>query len=451
MKVTPFVHEGLGNSSYLVPLAGGAAALIDPDRNVGRYLRVAEARGWSITTVFETHLHADFVSGAREVAHATGARLFVPEGAHSQLVHTPAQPGARVQLDGVEVEAIASAGHTPEHLSYVLRSDGEPPWLFSGGALIVGGAARTDLIAPDLTESLTRAQYRTLQHAFAALPDETVLYPTHGGGSFCSTGQGGDRVSTLGRERADNPLLSFSDEDEFTRWFPTSFPATPAYYARMRGVNVQGPRLREETPLPRRLSPEEFDVARGEGLVVDVRSKEQYADGHVAGSLSNAFRDAYCVWLGWLAPADATLLFVLGDAPLDRVVEESLLVGYERFGGFLDGGLEAWLRSGRSFQRTPLVGAREARRTLVDGAAALDVREAAEFAAGHIEGAVHVPLGDLEGRLDEVPRDRPVVVYCAHGERSTSAASILERHGIGPAQILNGGFGAWREAGMAAH
>lgn len=450
MNVIPFVHEGLGNSSYLVALAGGGAALIDPDRTADRYLQVAEARGWSITTVFETHLHADFVSGAREVAYATGARLYVPEGAHSQLKHTPVQPGARVRLDGVEVEAIASAGHTPEHLSYALHSAGGPPSLFSGGSLIVGGAARTDLIAPDLTESLTRAQFQTLQHAFAALPDETVLYPTHGGGSFCSTGQGGDRVSTLGRERADNPLLSFSNEEEFTRWFPTTFPATPAYYARMRGVNVRGPRLREEIAMPGGLSPDEFDAARRGALVVDVRSKEEYAGGHITGSLSNAFRDAYCVWLGWLVPADATLLFVLGDAPLDRVVEESLLVGYERFGGFLDGGLKAWERGGRSPQRTALVGVREARRTLVDGAAALDVREPAEFAAGHVEGAIHVPLGDLEERLDELPRDRPFVVYCAHGERSASAASILERHGIGPAQVLDGGFDAWREAGMAA-
>lgn len=449
MNVVPFVHEGLGNSSYLVELPDGAA-LIDPDRNIGRYVQAAEARGWSITEVLETHLHADFVSGAREVAHVTGARLLLPEGAKSRLAHTPLQAGARVRFDGVEVEAIASAGHTPEHLSYVLRSGGGPPWLFSGGSLIVGGAARTDLIAPELTESLTRTQFRTLTQAFAALPDETALYPTHGGGSFCSTGQGGDRISTLGRERAKNPLLSFSNEDEFASWFPTTFPATPAYYARMREVNVKGPRLREEIVMPRRLSPEEFDAARPGGLVVDVRSKERYASGHIAGSLSNALRDAYCVWLGWLAPEDASLLFVLGDAPLERVLEESLLVGYERFAGCLDGGLEGWERAGKPIERTALVGADKARRTLVDGAAALDVREPNEFAAGHVEGAIHVPLGDLERRLDELPRDRPIVVYCAHGERSTSAASILERHGVGPAEVLNGGFGAWQEAGLPA-
>jgi hydroxyacylglutathione hydrolase len=156
------------------------------------------------------------------------------------------------------------------------------------------------------------------------------------------------------------------------------------------------------------------------------------------------------VWLGWLAPEDASLLFVLGDAPLERVVEESLLVGYERFAGWLDGGLESWERAGKPVERTALVGADKARRTLANGAAALDVREPNEFAAGHLEGAIHVPLGDLERRLDELPRDRPIVVYCAHGERSTSAASILERHGLGPAEVLNGGFGAWQEAGLPA-
>ncbi len=449
MNVVPFVHEGLGNSSYLVGLAGGEALLVDPDRSAGRYLSAAEGRGWRVVAIFETHLHADFVSGARETAHATGADIYLPEGARSRLGHRSLEGGARVRAGGAELEAIASPGHTPEHLSYVVHSGSAPPVLFTGGSLIVGGAARTDLISPELTDSLTRAQYRTLTGAFATLPDDTEVFPTHGGGSFCSSGAGGERTTTLGRERAQNPLLSFGDEDEFARWFPTTFPSVPAYYARMRGVNQAGPPLRSEVSDPPPLSPDELDAGRHDALVVDVRPKEEYAAAHLPGSLSNPLRDSYAVWLGWLAPAETPLLFVLGNAPLERVIDQSLLVGYERFGGWLEGGVETWAAAGKPVASVGLVEANEARKAVLDGAAVLDVREPDEFRSGHIEGAIHVPLGELQSRLDRLPKDRPIVAYCAHGERAMSGVSILERGGLGPLLNINGGIGAWRDAGYA--
>ena len=448
MNVIPFVHEGLGNSSYLIELDDGEAVLVDPDRSVGRYLQAAQARGCRIASVLETHLHADFVSGARDVAHATGARIFAPEGAACRFPHHPVKASERIRVGGAEFQVVASAGHTPEHLSYVLRAERRPPALYSGGALIVGGAARTDLISPEQTEALTRAQYRTLKDAFTSLPDETLLYPTHGGGSFCSTGAGGDRISTLGKERATNPLLSFEGEDEFVRWFPTTFPAVPAYFSRMRPINQQGPRLRHEIALPPALPPDEFDSARQGALVVDVRSVKAYTREHIPGSLSNAFRDAYATWLGWLAPPDASLLFVMDGLPLERVVEESLLVGYERFAGWLEGGMEAWTAAGKAVERSALVDAQEARKALLAGAAALDVREPDEFASGHIEGALHAPLGTLEAKLDKLPKDRPIVAYCGHGERAASAISMLERAGFESLLNLNGGFDVWKEAGL---
>src|SRR5581483_5775083 len=204
LNVIAFVHEGLGNSSYLVDIGEGRALLVDPDRTLQRYLDAARARGWRIEAVLETHLHADFVSGAREAAAATGATLFLPRDARVRLPHEPVDGASRFALDGIAVEAVGSPGHTPEHLSYVLRAAASPPALFSGGSLIVGGAARTDLVSDEMTEALTHAQYRTLRDAFATLPDETALYPTHGAGSFCSAGTGGTRTSTLGAERATN-------------------------------------------------------------------------------------------------------------------------------------------------------------------------------------------------------------------------------------------------------
>ncbi|HXK33462.1 MAG TPA: MBL fold metallo-hydrolase, partial [Dehalococcoidia bacterium] len=363
MKIIPFVHEGLGNSSYLVGLDDGRALVIDPDRSVARYVRAAEERGWRITGAVETHLHADFISGARELAATTDATLFVPSGAQPRFPHRPVAPGETLQVDGVELTAVGSPGHTPEHLAYVLRAASGPPRLFSGGSLIVGGAARTDLIAPEMTEPLTRAQYRTITSAFADLPDETLLLPTHGGGSFCSAGEGGGRTSTLGAERAHNPLLAFTDEDEFTRWFPTTFPGTPAYYARMRQVNQAGPRLRSEIAPPAPMPPAAFrDATRRPGaLVVDTRSVEAFAAGHIAGSISIPFREAFAVWLGWLAPADPALLIVHDDAPLSRIADECLLVGYERFGGALEGGVEAWERAGFPLASATLTGAEGAR------------------------------------------------------------------------------------------
>lgn len=448
MEVVPFVHEGLGNSSYLVAAGGGAALLVDPDRTAHRYIDAAAERGWRIEAVIETHLHADFVSGAREIAAASGATLFIPRDAHSAFEHRAIAAGERVAFSGIEIEAVASPGHTPEHTAYVARPARGPAALFSGGSLIVGGAARTDLVAPDLTESLTRAQFDTLRHAYASLPDDTRLLPTHGSGSFCSAGGSGDSTSTLGAERAHNVAMRIGDEGEFARWFVSTFPAIPAYYARMRPLNQRGPRLRAEIAMPRPLSAREFDAARAGATVVDLRPGPDYMRAHIEGSLSNTIRDAYAVWLGWVVPEDAALLFIAPDgAALARAIDESLLVGYERFAGYLDGGFAAWERAGLSVASAPLVDVSGARHAIVAGATPLDVREPDEYEGGHVPGALAVPLGELQRRIDEVRVRAPLVVYCGAGERSTTAVSLLERAGVRDASNLAGGMDAWREAG----
>ena len=450
MNIIPFVREGLGNSSYLVQVGESEAALIDPDRSIDRYLDVARSRGWKIVAVFETHLHADFVSGGLEAARTTDAVLYLPEEAQVKFPHNPLSGGQKVQTNGVQIEALATPSPTPEHMSYVFRAPGrEAPALFSGGALIVGGAARTDLISPQMTEPLTRALYKTLKSAFSSLGDDTLLYPTHGSGSFCSVGATDKRSSTLGEQRAQNPLLSIDDEEEFVSWFPTTFPpGVPDYFFRLRPINQAGPRLRSEIPIPPRLSVEEFDTARQNALVMDVRSFEVYAEAHIPGSVNNTFRDVYATFLGWLISPETPLLFVTGDAPLEAVIDESLLVGHERFAGWLEGGMEAWIASGRPVEdRIKVVNAVQAHRAVLKGVTVLDVREPGEFQSGHIEGAMNVPLGKLEANLDRIPKGQPVLAYCGHGERSSTAASLLERAGIGSLLNLSGGIGAWMDAG----
>lgn len=447
MKVTPLVHEGLGNSSYLVDLGEGQALVVDPDRSIQRYLQLAEARGLRVVALLETHLHADFVSGARELAQATDARIMLPAGEQAKFLHDAVHGGQKMQMASVQIEALASPGHTPEHLAYVLRSARQPPQLFSGGALIVGGAARTDLISPEQTEPMTRSLFHTVNEAFTTLPDDTALYPTHGGGSFCSAGAGGERVSTLGRERASNPLLRQIDEEEFVRWFPTTFPAAPDYFFRLRAFNQTGPRLRREISVPLPLSADEFADALADAIVIDVRSKEEYSRAHVPGAVSNALRDVYATWLGWLVPPEVPLLFVTDGVPLEDVIAESLLVGYEQFAGWLEGGIAAWQASGRPVAEVNLVDAQAAHRFIAEGAEVLDVREPDEFRSGHIEGAMHLPLGRVQLEAATFPKDRPLVTYCGHGERASTAASLLERAGLGPLLNLDGGIEAWRAAG----
>jgi glyoxylase-like metal-dependent hydrolase (beta-lactamase superfamily II) len=445
VKIIPFSQQGLGNNSYLVDIGGGEAAVVDPDRSVERYIAAAAQRGLRITSVLETHLHADFVTGSAELA-ATGTRVYAPQLASLQFPHRSVNPGESLRVSQVDIEVLASPGHTPEHVSYVFRDGERAPALFSGGSLIVGGAARTDLIDPSMTDRLTRAQYRTLTRAFVDLPDETSLFPTHGGGSFCSIGSTSRSATTIGEERGSNPLLAMKSEDQFATWFPTTFPSAPAYFPRMRLLNRRGPRLRSDIPDPPALGPTEFEEIAGGALVVDVRSFSDYAAGHVPGSLSNPFRPAFPVWLGWLAPPQTPLAFVTEGTPIETVVEESLLVGYEDFAGWLVGGISAWEREGKPLARSNVVDPMETTRLLQKGAFGLDVREPGEVTAGRIPGATSIPLGQLTERIGELPNATPIIAYCGHGERASSAVSVLERAGFQELAILPGGFEAWKES-----
>jgi hydroxyacylglutathione hydrolase len=446
VKVIQFVHEGLGNSSYLVETSPGRAVAIDPDRSVRRYLQAAAANDLAIDSVLETHIHADFITGALELAAATGCQIYTPARSEARYPNHPLSGGDTLRIGSAELEVLATPGHTPEHVAYVLRPPGAEPLLFSGGSVIVGGAARTDLLGPDLFEDLTRSQYHTLREAFTALPDSTLLYPTHGGGSFCSAGAGTQRSSTLGEQRVVNPALAGMTEADFTEWFPQGFPGVPRYYAHMRDMNQAGPRLRNVIPIPHSLSPTDFQAAVFSALIVDTRQPADYLAAHIPGSLAVGYRDVFGVWMGWLVELGTPLLFVASEEDLEGIIDECLLVGHETFAGYLEGGLQAWERAGLSVAAATGASIDEARRLIFDGAFILDVREPDEFWGGHIEGAAHIPLGDLEARASTIPADRPVLTYCGAGLRSISAVSILERVGLGPLYNLRGGITAWKDA-----
>ncbi len=321
--------------------------------------------------------------------------------------------------------------------------------LFSGGALIVGGAARSDLAGPELTDHLTHHEFETLQRAFSELPDDTVLNPTHGGGSFCAAGSGKQHTSTLGEERMTNPLLSMSEQEFLTSW-PASFPRTPVYFSRMREINWSGARLRKDIEMPRPLTPEAFAAAAShEGsIVVDVRDPASYAEAHGQGALAIPFRDAFPTWLGWLVPADARLALrtgrhgARGRRRREPPGRARAVRGLPRRAG--------WTRGARPVcpsapcpRSVPTTWSRGSRR--VPRRSTCGNRMSSSSAASR--EPCRCRSATCRSMLGTLPAGRPLLVYCASGMRSTTAASLLERAGVGPVVNLKGGYGAWQEAG----
>lgn len=436
MDVLPFVEEGLGNSAYVVDLGDGSALVVDPARDPRPYLGALERRGLRPRFVVETHLHADFVSGAGELV-ALGAQLLAPVGGDLARPHRPLEDGEEVDLGGPTLRVIATPGHTPEHLAYLLLDGARELALFSGGTLISGGVARTDLVSPEATEPLARDAYRSIRERLFALPDELAVYPTHGAGSFCSAGPGGERTTTIGRERRSNPLLADdADEDTFVARLCAGLGSYPPYFLELREVNRRGPDVHGATPpvLPQ-LTVEEVEAAIERGAeVVDVRDIDAFAAGHLPGALSDPWRPQFATWLGWLVDRDRPIVFV-ADRRVDRadLVWAALTVGFERLVGELAGGVDAWEGAGRRLARTVLLDAGVAR-----GRRVVDVRQHAEFVTGHLPHAVHVELGRLATATDDVPEE-PVLLHCGHGERAMSAASLLERAGHRDVAVLAGG------------
>jgi rhodanese-related sulfurtransferase len=309
--------------------------------------------------------------------------------------------------------------------------------VFTGGSLIVGAAARTDLVAPERTEELARAQYHSLQRLLQ-LPDDVAVWPTHGAGSFCSSPPGSARTSTVGHERATNSLLASKDEDEFVSRLLGSLGSFPAYFRWLGEANRRGPAVLPEPLSLARLTVEQVRQL-GDGVtVVDVRPIEQYAAAHVPGSLSNVLRPAFGTWLGWLLPQDARVVVIRNpDQDPSEILGQSVKIGVDVLGE-LDGGIDAWTAAGLETTSTDLVNPA----AVTDVGHVLDIRQDSEFAAGHVPGAAHSELGALAAAAPCLA-DGPVTLMCGHGERAMSAASVLERAGRHDVQVLQGGPTQW--------
>ena len=442
VDIVSVVDEGLGHTSSFVDLGDGTALVIDPGRFPTEQREEAARRGIRIAFTADTHSHADYVSGSPELA-AQGAVFLAPAAGHLEGPHRPVRDGDIVEIGRYTLQAIATPGHTPDHLAYVLRDGGEAVALFSGGSLMVGTVGRTDLLGPDPTEGLARQLFRSLHERLLTLPDTVDVYPTHGAGSFCSAPGAGARTTTIGHERATNPLLQIPDEDAFVTELLAGFGSFPTYFARLPDVNRRGPRLYGTIPELPLLDLESFQAALDAGArLVDARPLRAFGAAHIPGALAIELRPVFASWLGWLIDPDQPVVFVLDDDQDRRVlVRQALDVGIENLAGELDGGMTTWLAAGLQTASITIVSPGDVVGTV------LDVRQANEFVAGHVPGALHVELGALPS-TDSLPFGH-ITVMCGHGERAMTGASILARAGH-EVTVLDGGPNDWAEtAGRA--
>ena len=418
----------LGDRSYLAH-DGTVAVVIDPQRDIDRVLDLAAEAGVTITHVFETHLHNDYVTGGLALAAATGAAYHVNRADQVGFDRVPVSDGDIIDVtSSTRVRVLATPGHTFTHLSYVLLADGQPPAVFTGGSLLYGSTGRPDLLGAGHSGALARAQYASAHRLTHLLPEESGIYPTHGFGSFCSATQSQGDASTLGRERRTNPVLTLGEQD-YVESLLAGLDAYPAYYAHMGPANAAGP-AGADLSAPRRADAAEvLTRIQAREWVADLRTRTAFAAGHVAGTFSFPLDGSFATYLGWLIPW-GTPLTLLGETP-EQVAEaqrELARIGIDRPAAAATGGPDQWA-DGRPLRSYPVAdfadteAVRHHRPVVV-----LDVRRNLEWAESHLEGAVHIPLHELPARLSEVPAGE-VWVHCRSGYRAAVAASFLDAAG----------------------
>jgi glyoxylase-like metal-dependent hydrolase (beta-lactamase superfamily II)/rhodanese-related sulfurtransferase len=447
------IHEDLGCASYLVGDVGeGVAAVIDPQWDIEPYLHLSRLHGVRIEHVLETHTHADHVSGHGRLARATGATIHINRLADAEYPHEAFDDGWVLKLGDVEIEAVHTAGHRPEHTSFVLRdgdTGSEPVAILTGDSLFVGDVARPDLAVEP--EDGARDLYRSLRERLFALPDDVEVWPGHLGGSLCgSAGIDHRTSSTIGFERAHNRAASFDSADDFVADAVGSLGDRPPNVEHVVNLN-RGP-LVEELGAPTPLSPRGVEVAIAQGaLLVDARTNDQFDEAHIPGAISaSAYDTGFGTKVAQIVPPDVEVIVVAASDGYELEAAELLASVGLRVRGFLAGGMTAWRSEGRQVSRIEQIDPDDlaARLDAGESVTVLDVRNAREFAAGHIPGSLHIPYGELTDRLEEVPNGSPIAAVCSGGKRSGLAASILQREGY--EQVIHvgrGGVGTWQRAG----
>jgi len=418
--------EGLGDSTYVMVLEG-LAIVIDPQRDIDRFEQVLDDVGASLRLVLETHLHNDYLSGGRVLARKLDAELVMPASAAPVFRHRPAFHMEDMIVGDMTIRPLHTPGHTPEHTSYLILVDGRETALFSGGSLLVGSAGRSDLLGEERAETLARLQYGSVNR-LASLPEPVALYPTHGAGSFCTTTGVTDYASTIGREKATNPVLAYEDEEAFIKGQLSNLVRYPTYYRHMGPANVIG------------VPEANLDVAMVDRVVtgttvIDARPREAYARGHLPGSISLELQESFGTWVGWLTPHNTPLTLVLDeDQDTDQAMRQLVRIGYDDVRGVMRPNQRDFTASFRTVDTTEFAAA------VARGVQVLDVRAAQEWETGTIEGSILSYLPDVARETPlELDPSQPVWVICASGFRAAAAAGFLQDRGLDPVALVTAG------------
>ena len=447
--------NGLAHLSYLLgDETEGVCAVIDPRRDVSIYLDIARHNNCRITHIFETHIHADFVSGARELAVQSGAQIVGGVSDDYDFELHQAHEGEEFALGGLTLGVLHTPGHTPEHISLVVKGGkgSSQQWgVFTGDTLFAGEVGRPDLIGGGSEKELASKLYHSLHDKLFQLGDEVEIYPAHGQGSPCGGSIGDRNTSTIGYERINLPKAQLKTEAEFVEAVLSDLPPAPTYYPRMKKVNASGATvvgcLRSLPPL----SPDKFREAMGspDALVLDTREIEAFGGGHIDGALNIALRDEFPVWSGWMLRPERKILLVLSDeSDLDEVQRHLLRIGIENIAGFLRRGMRGWFEAGQPFVALPQMSVQELNR-VQSQVQLLDVRTESEWESGRIKGAAHAFVPEVAEFADQLDPQKPVVVYCGSGYRASIAASVLQEKGFAHVHNVPGSIHAWKSAGFA--
>src|SRR3954452_8220232 len=455
MLLRQVIHEDLGCASYLVgDTSAGVAAVVDPQWHIKPYLRLSRLHGVRIEHVLETHTHADHVSGHGRLSRATGAVIHIHGLADADYPHEPLADGWRLDLGQLQVEAIHTPGHRPEHTSFLLRdssSGGEPFAILTGDSLFAGDVARPDLAVDPAEGALSI--YRSLTERLLTFSDCLEVWPGHLGGSLCGSAAIENKTSTtIGFERAHNLALKAAGEEEFVRANLAGLGSKPPNVEHVVALN-RGPFL-EDLGAPTPLSPRAVEVGIAEGaVIVDARTNEQFDEAHIPGAISaSAYDTGFATKVARVVDPDVEVVVVAASDGYELEAAELLASVGLRVRGFLSGGMTAWRSEERPVERLELIDPDElaARLGQGNGLLVLDVRDPGEFEAGRIPGSLNVPYGELPDRLSELPRDDTIAAICSGGKRSGLAASILQREGFEEVlHVGHGGVPTWRRAGHA--
>lgn len=453
VQVERFYLGCLAHASYMIA-SQGVAAVIDPQRDVDIYLEAAARMNAKIDYIIETHVHADFVSGHRELADRTGARIYLGAGSGAEFLHAAVADGDKIQFGDCCLRFLHTPGHTLESVCILmndLRAPDRPASVFTGDTLFVGDVGRPDLSPAHSSQQLAAMLYHSIHEKLLTLPDDTVIFPAHGAGSLCGRQMSSESSSTIGQQRRTNYALLARSCDEFVHLLTDNLPARPEYFAREVDLNRRG--AASISDLPPLVALEASGVLRSQkegAIVVDTRPAMQFAVAHVPGSIHIALTGQYASWAARILGLDAPLIIV-GEDP-EHVRESQLRlarVGIENVAGYLADGIAGWIHHGFQLDYIPQITVQEFVELRDEEAGrieVLDVREPGEVAGGAIEGSLHIPLGKLAARTDELDPGKLLVVHCKGGYRSSIATSILRRAGFRDVANLTGGFDAWKTA-----